>query len=67
MTFIFAAFGPASKETAIFLIAAVVCFALAAVGSSAAKRLPGGALGLIALGLGLWLFPAMWTTVDVAF
>ena len=67
MLITFATFGPASKETAIVLLAAVVCFVLAAFAASAAKRFPGGALGLVALGLALWLLPTMWNTMDVAF
>ena len=67
MVHLIAAFGPISKETAVCFIAAVACFVLAAFASSIAKRFPGGALGLIALGLGLWLWPTMWTTVRAAF
>jgi hypothetical protein len=61
------AFAPFSKETAFFLIAAVACFALAAFFSSAASRFPGGSVGLIALGLALWLWPTMWNTAHAAF
>jgi hypothetical protein len=62
-----ATFGPFSQETAIFLIASVVCFALAAFFGPVAGRFPGGPLGLIGLGLGLWVFPTMWNTAHVAF
>jgi hypothetical protein len=62
-----AAFGPTSPETAIFYIAAVVCFVLAALPAAAASRIPGGALRLVALGLGLWLWPLMWVTTKAAF
>lgn len=62
-----AAFAPTDESTAILFIAAVTCFALAAFAAPAAKRLPGGAVGLLALGLGLWLFPTMWNTADAAF
>jgi hypothetical protein len=62
-----AAFAPTDESTAILYIAAVACFALAAFAASAAKRFPGGVVGLIALGLGLWLFPTMWNTADAAF
>jgi hypothetical protein len=62
-----AAFSPADPSTAIIYIAAVACFALAAFVAPAATRFPAGALGLIALGLALWLFPLMWNTVQVAF
>jgi hypothetical protein len=64
---VLAAFGPTSPETAIFYIAAVVCFVLAALPAATANRLPGGALRLLALGLGLWLWPLMWVTVKAAF
>jgi hypothetical protein len=45
----------------------VVCFVLAAFAATLAKRFPGGPLGLVALGLALWLWPTMWTSMDVAF
>jgi hypothetical protein len=61
------AFSPTDPSTAIVYIAAVVCFGIAAFVAPASGRFPGGSLGLIALGLGLWLFPLMWNTVDVAF
>ena len=62
-----AVFQPGSEETAIFFLAAVVCWVLAAFASTVAGRFPGGALGLIALGLALWFFPQMWNTVESAF
>jgi hypothetical protein len=61
------AFTPGSKENAIFFIAAVACFGLAAFASAAARRIPGGALSLVAIGLALWLWPTMWNAADVAF
>jgi hypothetical protein len=78
---VLALFGPTDEITAIFYIAAVVCFVLAAVVAPAAvgrvrrstdeapraSFLPVGSLFLIALGLALWLFPAMWQTCDAAF
>jgi hypothetical protein len=64
---IIAAFAPTSKETAICFLAAVVCFALAAFAGTAARRFPGGAVGLIAVGLGLWLWPTMWNAMETAF
>ena len=64
---VFAAFGPTSTETAIFYIAAVVCFVLAALPTATANRFPGGAFRLVALGLGLWLWPLMWVTTKAAF
>jgi len=62
-----AAFAPGSEETAIFYIAAVVAFGLAAFAAGVAGRYPGGSLGLIATGLLLTTFPTMWNNVDVAF
>jgi hypothetical protein len=64
---VFGAFGPTSPETAIFYIAAVVCFVLAALPAATASRVPGGAFRLVALGLGLWLWPLMWVTTRAAF
>jgi hypothetical protein len=62
-----AAFAPTDPSTAVLYIAAVACFALAAFVAPAAERFPAGAIGLIALGLGLWLFPLMWNTTSLAF
>jgi hypothetical protein len=62
-----AAFGPTDPSTAVIYIAAVVCFALGAFVAAAASRSSGEALGLVALGLGLWLFPLMWNTARLAF
>jgi len=62
-----AAFGPTSEETAIFYLVGVICFALAAFVAPVSKRFAGGPVGLIALGLGLWLWPTMWNTFDAAF
>ena len=67
MITLLAAFTPNSKETAIFYIIAVVCFVLATVASPMAARFPGGSLGLIGIGLALWLWPLMWNTADAAF
>lgn len=64
---VLAAFAFGSEETAIFLIAAVVAFALAAFSAPAAGRFPGGSLGLIAVGLLLATFPSMWQNIDAAF
>jgi hypothetical protein len=60
-------FAPYSEETAIFYLAAVVAFALAAFFSPIAGRFPGGSLGLIALGLGLFVWPTAWQNLDRAF
>ena len=67
ITLLAAAFEPASKETAIFLLVAVACFVLAALSSPIAARIPGGTLGLIALGLALYVWPTMWNTMRAAF
>lgn len=53
-----------------FYLAAVVCFGIAAfspVGIGRTGRGIGTRLGLVPLGLGLWLFPTMWTTGTGAF
>lgn len=53
-----------------FLLAAVVCFGLAAIGE---PRVMGGRPGaasriaLVPLGLALYVFPAMWNTGKLAF
>jgi hypothetical protein len=62
-----AAFGPADESTAIIYIAAFVCFIVAGLFGTLAGRLGSGGVGLVALGLALWLFPLMWNTVDAAF
>jgi hypothetical protein len=67
MSPILALFGPTDEITAVFYLVAVICFVLAAFAATIAGRFPGGSLGLVALGLGLWLFPTMWTTFDAAF
>jgi hypothetical protein len=67
MNVLAAVFQPGSEESAILLLAAVVCWVLAAFASTVAGRFPGGALGLIALGLALWFWSDMWNAVDAAF
>jgi hypothetical protein len=67
MVSILALFGPTDEITAVFYLIAVVCFALAAFAATIAGRFPGGSVGLVAVGLGLWLFPTMWQTFDAAF
>jgi hypothetical protein len=62
-----AAFEPTSKETAVFYIIAVVCFALAAFAGTTMGRRAGGGVGLVGLGLAFFFFPTMWLTVDAAF
>jgi hypothetical protein len=56
------------KLAFLFYLAAVVCFGVAAfspVGLSG--RGVGTRIGLVPLGLGLWLFPTMWSTGTSAF
>jgi hypothetical protein len=63
-------FGPVSGETAVFYVGGVIAFgfaAFAALTAGAGQGVAGRALGFIALGLTLWLFPTMWNTVAVAF
>jgi hypothetical protein len=56
----------------LFYLAAIVCFVLAAfapAGPGLGRRRAGvGArIGLVPLGLGLWLFPLLWNTGATAF
>ncbi|CAN5137376.1 hypothetical protein BH24ACT1_BH24ACT1_01080 [soil metagenome] len=48
-----------------FYLAAVVCFAVAAFGG----QIGGGrrSVGLVPIGLALWLFPTLWATGAAAF
>ena len=62
-----AAFEPASKELAIFYIISVACFVVAAFGGATRGSRAGGSLGLVAIGLAFFVFPAMWNQVDAAF
>jgi hypothetical protein len=69
ITTLLSTFGPVSGETAVFYVGAVIAFALAAftaLTAGDAKGIPGRAVGFVALGLALWLFPLMWNTVDAA-
>ena len=59
--------GPANELTAIFKIAGVVLWVLAAFAGPIVGRRAGGAVGLVALGLAAFLFPDMWVTADQAF
>ena len=67
MLAIFGAFGPVDESTAIIYIAGFACFIIAAFFGGVTGRFGGGAVGLVALGLALWIFPEMWRTVDAAF
>ena len=64
---ILALFEPNDELTAIFYIAAVVSWVLAAFASGTVGRRTGGAIGLVALGLAVYFFPTMWQTADAAF
>lgn len=54
-----------ARLTFLFYLGALVCFALAAAGG----RVGGGraSVGLVPLGLALWLFPLLWSTGVAAF
>ena len=60
-------FGPADELTAVFYVIAVVLYVLAAFAARTVGRRTGGAIGLVALGLAVQLFPTMWNTLDAAF
>ncbi len=62
-----AAFEPASKETAIFLLVGVIAFALAGLGGPTVGKRVGGAVGLVGLGLAFVTFPGMWQAMKAAF
>lgn len=62
-----AVFEPDSELTAIFQIAAIVLWVLAAFAGATFGRRTGGGVGLAALGLAAFFFPTMWNTVDTAF
>lgn len=62
-----ALFEPRSEETALFYLAAVVLFGLAAFAGATLGRRAGGPIGLVGLGLGLFVFPTMWRAMDAAF
>lgn len=60
------------KLAFLFYLVAVVCFAVAAFvpaapGLGRGGRGLGGRIALVPLGLGLWLFPTMWTAGTSAF
>ena len=60
-------FGPADELTAVFYVIAVALYLLAALAAGTVGRRTGGAIGLVALGLAVQLFPTMWNTFDAAF
>jgi len=63
----FRLFEPDSELTALFYLGAVVVWGLAAFAGTTMGRRAGGPIGLVALGLALFVFPTMWRTMDVAF
>ena len=64
---VFALFEPNDELTALFYLAAVVVWVLAAFRGTTLGRRAGGPIGLVALGLALFVFPTMWRTMDAAF
>ena len=62
-----ALFEPNDELTAIFYIAAIVIWVLAAFAGATVGRRAGGGIGLTALGLAVFWFPTMWNTADRAF
>ena len=58
-------FAPADKSTAVIQVAALVCFVAAALSMGSGAR--GGGVGLVGLGLALYIFPDVWNTLDSAF
>ena len=53
----------------IFYLAAIICFGIAAFapGGPGLGRGGGARIGLVPLGLALWLFPTMWAAASAAF
>lgn len=64
---VFALFEPDSELTALFYLGAIIVWGLAAFAGTAVSRRAGGSIGLVALGLALFVFPTMWRTMDAAF
>jgi hypothetical protein len=64
---VFALFEPNDELTALFYLAAVVVWGLATFRGTTLGRRAGGPIGLVALGLALFVFPTMWRTMDAAF
>ena len=60
-------FEPNDELTALFYLAAVVVWGLTAFRGTTLGRRAGGPIGLVALGLALFVFPTMWRTMDAAF
>ena len=67
MTSLLGAFGPTDKVTALIQIAALVCFFLAGLSLGGNVNQRTSSMALVGIGLGLYLFPAVWNTVDTAF
>ena len=62
-----ALFEPRDESTAIVYILALVAFVLAAFAGGTVGRRTGGGIGLVAIGLALFILPTVWNTCDVAF
>ena len=62
-----AIFEPNDEWTAIFYIAAIVIWVLAAFAGPALASRAGGSVGLVALGLAVFFLPTVWNTADAAF
>lgn len=61
-----------AKGQFFFYLAAVICFLIAAAGETwrfgrLGRQGHAARLGLVPLGLALWLFPLMWNTGEQAF
>lgn len=64
---VFAVFESDSELTALFYLGAIIAWGLAAFAGAAMSRRAGGSIGLVAIGLGLFVFPMMWRAMEAAF
>ena len=62
-----AVFEPNDEWTAIFYIAAIALWVVAAFAGTTIGSRAGGSVGVTALGLAVFFFPTVWNTVDAAF
>jgi hypothetical protein len=62
-----ALFAPNDELTAIFRIAGLALWVIAAFAGARAGRRVGGAAGLLALGLAVFFLPTVWQEADAAF
>jgi hypothetical protein len=58
---------PNDELTALFRIAGIILWVVAAFASGRLGHRVGGAVGLVALGLAVFFFPNMWQEADAAF